>query len=160
MNFEKCTFEEIVFKVFGRYKDEKNSYLNTAYTDLAKILLLDVWSIHVLILQSSSKSVEQSANFEKCTCTLRKLHFKFLEDIKMEKNSYLSTTYTNLAERRLKYTCTNPAKFIEICWTECDILLNNLAATAFQKYYFMLISDPIWPDFGATDSIFMGSRQI
>ncbi len=31
------------------------------------IWLWDVWSMNVLILQSSSKSVEQNANFKKCT---------------------------------------------------------------------------------------------
>ncbi len=49
----------------------------------APIWMWDVWSTHVLILQSSSKSVEQSANFEKCTS--KKITFKFLEDIKMKK---------------------------------------------------------------------------
>ncbi len=35
--------------------------------------------------------------------------------------------------RFLKHTCTNPAKFIKICWTEYDIPLFNLAAAAFQN---------------------------
>ncbi len=37
VNFEKCTFEKIVFKVFEGYRDEKNSYLSTTYTNLAEI---------------------------------------------------------------------------------------------------------------------------
>ncbi len=36
-NFEKCGLEKIAFKVFSGYKDEKNSYLSTAYTNLAEI---------------------------------------------------------------------------------------------------------------------------
>ncbi len=51
----------------GGHKDEKNSYLSTTYTTLAEIWLCDIWSIHVLILQISLKSVERSTNFEKYT---------------------------------------------------------------------------------------------
>ncbi len=50
-------------KLLRGYKDEKIriSVLH------APIWLWDVWKIHVLILQSLLKSVERSANFEKCT---------------------------------------------------------------------------------------------
>ncbi len=48
----------------------------------------DVWSIHVLILQSSSKCVEQSANFEKCT--FEKITFKVFGGHKDAKNSILA----------------------------------------------------------------------
>ncbi len=61
--FWKCTYEKIVFKLFGAHKDEKNSYFSAAYTNLAEIRLWDIRRIHVLILQSSSKSVEQSVVF-------------------------------------------------------------------------------------------------
>ncbi len=55
------------FKFLEDIKTKKKSYLNTAYTYLAEIRLWDVWSMHLLILQSSSKFFEQSANFKKCT---------------------------------------------------------------------------------------------
>ncbi len=66
VNFEKCTFEEIAFKVFGGYKDEKKFI------------------------------------FQYC----------------------LYQFGWNLTVRRLKYTRTNPAKFIKIWWT-VRILKNN-----------------------------------
>ncbi len=91
----------------------KKIHLSAACTNLTEIWLWDIWSIHILILQSSLKSVEQSANFEKYT--FEKNSFYVFGEYREGKNSYLSTAYTNLAVRRLKYTCTNPAKFIEIC---------------------------------------------
>ncbi len=72
--------------------------------------------------------------------------FKNFGGYKDEKNhiSALPTpTGWNLAVRRLKNTCTNPAKFIKICWTKCNIMFINLAATEFQKHSFLWISDPI-----------------
>ncbi len=42
---------------------KKNSYLSAVCTNFVEIWLWDIWSIHVLILQSSSKSVEQSMIF-------------------------------------------------------------------------------------------------
>ncbi len=121
-NFEKCTFEKFEFQVFGGYKGEKNSYLSTVYTNLAEMWLWDVWSVHALTLQSSSKSIEQSANFEKCT--LRKLRLKFKEDIKKKKFIFrhcLRQSGWNLAVRRLKYFQEMP-NFCNISWnfiTKC-----------------------------------------
>ncbi len=159
MNFKKCTFEKIAFKVFGGYKDEKNSYLSTAYNNLAEIWLWNVWSIHVLILQSSSTSVEHSANFEKCT--YEKIAFKVFGGYKDKKNHISPLPIPvgwNLAVGCLKYTCINLAKFIKICWTECNIPPINLAAAAFQKHSFLQIFYPIQPNFGAADSFFTGGR--
>ncbi len=64
-NFEKCIFEKITFKIFGGYTDKKNSYFSIAFTNLCEIWLrcLKYTIHHVLILQSSSKSVEQSVIF-------------------------------------------------------------------------------------------------
>ncbi len=92
-NFEKCSFKKIEFQVFGRYKDKNDSYLSTTYTNLAEIWLWNVRSIRVLILQSSSKFVEQKANFKKCT--FEKMLFKVFGGYKDEKNSYLSAACTN-----------------------------------------------------------------
>ncbi len=49
----------------------------------------------------------------------------------------------NLAVRRPKYICTNPAKFIKIFWTECAIPLVSLMATTFQKHSLLQIFDRI-----------------
>ncbi len=51
---------------------------------------------------------------------LKKSCFKVFGGYKDEKNSYLNTDYTNLAVRHMKYTFTNPAKFIKICLTEYE----------------------------------------
>ncbi len=83
---------------------------------------------HISMFQKSTKYIAeqnlktdvQSANFEKCT--FEKIAFKVFGEYKDKKNSYLSTTIINLAVRRLKYTCTNPAKFIKICWTDSEKL--------------------------------------
>ncbi len=54
-------------KFLDDIKMKKNSYLSTTCINLAEIRLCNILSIHVLILQSLSKSVEQSANLKKCT---------------------------------------------------------------------------------------------
>ncbi len=69
--------------LFGVSEDEKNWYLSTAYTNLAEISPWDVWSVHALILQSSSKSVEQSANFKECT--FEKITFEVFRGYKDKK---------------------------------------------------------------------------
>ncbi len=74
VNFEKCTFEKIKFKVFEGYKDKKNSYLCTAYTNLAETWLWNVWSVRVLFLRSSFKYIEQTVIF--CSSIWRLQHFK------------------------------------------------------------------------------------
>ncbi len=104
-NLKNVLLRKSCLQFLGGFKEEKNSYHSTAYTNLAEILLWNVWSIYVLILLSSSKSDEQSANFEKCT--LRKSsRFNFLEDIKKKKiriSALPSPIDWNLAVRHLKY---------------------------------------------------------
>ncbi len=41
-----------------------------------------------------------------------------------------------------------------------DIPLVNLAAAAFQEHPYLQILNPIRPDFGASDSFFMGCRAV
>ncbi len=68
-----------------------------------------------------------------------KITFKASGGYKDEKNSYLSSAYTNLAVRRLKYTCTNPAKFIKLV----DKSVNFEKCTFEKIGEFMTKFDPI-----------------
>ncbi len=58
------SLQNVLLRFLGGYKDLKRGHISALS---APIWLWHVWSIHVLNLQSSLKSVEQSANFEKCT---------------------------------------------------------------------------------------------
>ncbi len=120
------------------------SYFSTAYTNLA--------------MRRQNYTCTNPTKFIKICWTECEfwITFKVFGEYKDENNSYLRIAYTNLAVRRLKYTCTNPAKFIKIYWMKCDILVINLAATAFQKHSFLRIVYPIQPDFRAADSFFSG----
>ncbi len=56
-----------MLKVFGGYKDEKNS-ISALPTPIWSKFGFEMSEVYVYyILQGSSKSVEQSVNFEKCT---------------------------------------------------------------------------------------------
>ncbi len=121
------------------------------------IWLWHVWSIHVLILQSSSKSIEQSANFR--NILLRKLRFKFLEDIKTKKFISQHCPHQFGCETSEVYTyssCKSSSKSFE----ECSIPLVNLAGTAFQKHSFFEFSTQFDPILGPPIPVLQAATKI